>query len=170
MSPYNISFFGRIRGMINYTKKWWLLGCYRRAERIHSTRGSNTGSPVLLSQKFFIEGNSEDWKGLANKFNPYVRFRFSHFIQWKPEYSEEQLRVKRNNYHDIYEVCVSEGYITKHEGTGWPTVSNKQAYTIRGFPLGYFQGLLSQYDKVTTTLITLMGLLISFIVGALFGK
>ena len=107
--------------MTLYTKKWWLLGCHRRAERIHSTRGSNTGVPVLISQDFFIKGNPQnpEWlKGLANKYNPYVRFRLSYLLCWKCEYDKEKLKIKTNEYWDIYEVCVQEGYISKHKKQG----------------------------------------------------
>jgi|GEM_PF-3119785 len=133
--------------MINYTKKWWLLGCHRRAERLYSTNGSNDGHRVLISQQLFIDGHAEH-KGLIHKYNPLVRFRFSHLIFWRKEYNEYQLKVKRNTYNHIYEVCIKEGYITKDEGTGFPTVANGKAYNIHGFPLGYFTGLFSTYDKV----------------------
>lgn len=155
--------------MINYTKKWWLLGCLRRAEKIHSTRGSNTGDRVLISQAFFIKGDTE-WPGLAHKYNPYVRFRLSRLIFWKKEYDEFKIKEKINEYNDIYEVCFQEGYIGKDQHTNFPSVSTSSAYRIRGFPLGYFQGLFSEYEKVTTTLITIIGLIISFLVGTFVGR
>lgn len=139
--------------MINYTKKWWLLGCHRRAEKIYSTRGSNDGNLVLISQTLFIDGKDRD-KGLIHKYNQFVRFRFSHLIFWKKEYNEEQLKIKRNTYNYIYRICELEGYITKDKGgqgeviMDFPTVSNAKAYNISGFPLGYFQGLFATYDKV----------------------
>jgi len=180
--------FGMIKNMINYTKKWWLLGCHRRAERIHSTRGSADGKPVLLSQEFFITGNIDKepvdkWYGLANKYPGkvsgekkyrYVRFRLSWLKFWEKEYDEEKLKVMKNNYWNIYETCVKEGYITKTQGVKivdgkniimeFPTTCNPKSYNIRGFPLGYFQGLFLTYDKVWIAI----GALIIAIIGSTF--
>lgn len=159
--------------MVNYTKKWWLLGCLRRAEKIHSTRGSNTGRPVLISQDFFIEGDAE-WPGLAHKYSPYPRFRLERiFAFWKKEYGHFKLKEKINEYNDIYRVCLEEGYIKKEKITRkdpsgsdvmleFPTVSNQKAYRIRGFPLGYLQGLLSGYPKVASAAVTIAVALIGF--------
>ncbi len=165
-TPYNL-ISGKIWVMaVNYTKKWWLLGCHRRAERLYSTRGSNDGTRVLISQNLFINGHKEH-AGLIHKYNPFVRFRFSYLIFWRNEYSEEQLKVKRQAYHTIYEVCVQEGYITKEkvqqpngEVLEFPTVANPKAYNIAGFP-GYLQGLFTTYDKVSLAIgafiVALMG-------------
>ena len=50
--------------MINYTKKWWLLGCLRRAIAIHTNISSieeiSAGQKIVLSQQFFITGNSPE--------------------------------------------------------------------------------------------------------------
>lgn len=150
--------------MINYTKKWWLLGCHGRAERLYSTRGSNDGNRVLISQSLFIDGYGED-KGLIHKSNAFARVRFSKLIFWKEEYSAEQLKVKRHTYNHIYEVCVREGYITKEKvkrieygkeiEVQYPTVSNPKAYNIRGFPFGFFNGLAKTYDKVTLAIVSI---------------
>lgn len=141
-----------IRGMINYTKKWWLLGCHRRAERFFSTNGSNDGGRVLLSPDLFIDGNGVEHKGLKHKYNSFVRFRLSHLIFWKKEYSEEQLKMKRHEYYELYNICAGEKYITaekveKVNDVSYPTVSNPKAYNIGGFPIGYFQGLFKTYNK-----------------------
>lgn len=153
--------FGIIRAMINYTKKWWLLGCHRRAERHISTTGSNDGGRVLISQDYFINGLGEH-KGLINKFSPYVRFRLSWFLFWEKEYSDAKLKIKRHAYNDLYEVCVREGYISKEkvEVTEFPTVANDKAYNISGFPFGYLQGLFQTYDKVWWAVITIVVALI----------
>lgn len=156
--------------MINYTKKWWLLGCHRRAEKRYSIRGSNDGRPVLISQTQFIKGDSEVL-GLAHKQCVFTRFRFSRIFKfWEKEYSQEKLKRKINDYWDIYEACRKEDYISNHEKTGYPTVSNDKAYRIRGFFPGYFEGLFTEYPKVTTTIITIVGLLISFYLGVFVGK
>lgn len=151
--------------MINYTKKWWLLGCHRRAEKKISTTGSNNGRPVLLAQKLFIEGNIEgggEWKGLISKDCTYAGFFSSFLFRWGNEYNEEKQKRKRNEYYYIYEICREEGYISTHKETRFPTVTNSKANRMKGFPLGYFQGLLSDYDKVW---IAIGGLIGSFIAG-----
>ena len=165
---------GIIGEMINYTKKWWLLGCHRRAERFYSvTRNTRR---TLIDQVAFIEGYTEGnkiYKGLMHKYNPFVRFRLSHIIWWKKEYGEEELRIKRNTYHDIYEVCMREGYIVreKHKQdekeVEFPTTSNPKAYNIRGFPLGYFQGLGKTHDKVW---FAIGAIIVALIGSSLFNK
>lgn len=174
----NKGLFAIFRKMVNYTKKWWLLGCLRRAEKIHSTTGSATGHRVLVSQKFFIEGNTE-WLGLAHKSSPYTQLRFSRiFLFWKKEYSAYKLKTRINDYNDIYEVCFRDGYIIKEKDTNFPSVSTPKAYKIRGFPLGYFHGLFEEYDKVWIHIITIfialtvaiIGLIDSFFARIFVGK
>lgn len=157
--------------MINYTKKWWLLGCFRRAMRKHSIGGSNEGKRVLLSQDFFIKGDN-GWRGLANKYNKYVIFRPSWLLFWKKEFSEKRLRTNRYNYDELYEVCVREGFIGKETGSDgreWPTVATSFANRIRGFPLGYFNGLFEEYPRVITAIgsfiLALIGMIGAFIAG-----
>src|SRR3989344_52528 len=104
--------YGTTQKMINYTKKWWLLGCHRRAERLYSTNGSNDGTRVLVSPGLFIDGNGAEHKGLKHKYNRLVRFRLSHLIFWKKEYGEERLKMKRHEYYELYNICVGEKYIT----------------------------------------------------------
>jgi hypothetical protein len=138
--------------MINYTKKWWLLGCHRRAERLYSINGSNDGKRVLISPGLFIDGNGAEHKGLKHKYSPLVRFRFSHLIFWKREYNEEQLKIKRHAYYELYNICAGEKYITPektnpNDEISYPTVSNPKAYNISGFPIGYFQGLFRTYNN-----------------------
>ena len=151
--------------MINYTKKWWLLGCHARAEEIYSTRGSNDGSRVVISQHLFINGDDKENKGLIHKYSPFVRLRFAKLLFWKEEYNEEQLKKKRFTYNRIYDVCVIEGYIRKekvkkvisgeeHEFE-IPTTANPKAYNIQGFP-GYFNGLAKTYDKVAIAVISVL--------------
>ena len=160
--------YGTIQNMINYTKKWWLLGCHYRAERVCSTKGSNDGNRVLVSKNLFIEGDTIGNKGLIHKYNSYVRFRFSYLIFWKKEYNEVQLKLKRFTYNNVYDICKKEGYITTDQGKqgdnliDFPTVINPKAYNIRGFPLGYFQGLAKNYDK--------MWLAVGAIIVALIGS
>ncbi len=167
--------------MINYTRKWWLLGCLRRAIREHSTTGSNTGRRVLLSQIFFIESDElhkNEWPGLASKHNKYIRFRPSWILFWKKEYSEKKLKRNIYNYHELYEVCVREGYIgreTASDAREWPTIATAEANNIQGFPFGYFQGLFKEYDRVWIALGTIIGALLglvgSFVAGGyLLGK
>ena len=48
---------GILARMVNYTKKWWLLGCHYRAELLYSTNGTNDGNPVRISRALFIIGN-----------------------------------------------------------------------------------------------------------------
>lgn len=155
--------------MINYTRKWWFLRCLRKAEKIHSTRGSADGNRILLSQRFFIQGNiphsTDPWNGLANKFNRYVWFRPSWILWWKKEYPKKKLAKKVNDYNDIYEVCFQEGYIRKDENTGYPTVSTPIAYKIRSFPLGYLQGLLNEYGQVWVVVGAICGMIITFLLG-----
>ncbi len=154
-----------IKGMINYTKIWWLLGCHQRAEKLHSLDMS--GNRVLVSQSLFIKGKPDDpnWtKGLIHKYNRYVRFRLSYLKFWEKEYSEERLSINRQLYNAIYEVCVQEEYITKVPENNWPTTINPKAYNIRGFPLGYFNGLAKTYDKVTLAI----GAFIIALIGSSF--
>ena len=158
-----------IRGMINYTKKWWLLGCHRRAERLYSTNGSNDGTRVLVSPGLFIDGNGAEHKGLKHKYNRLVRFRLSHLIFWKKEYGEERLKMKRHEYYELYNICVGEKYITAEKispdnNISYPTVSNPKAYNISGFPMGYFQGLFKTYNKFWFAI----GALIIAIIGSSF--
>lgn len=167
------NFFAIIRRMINYTKKWWLLGCFRRAMRIHSTTGSNTGRRVLLSQLLFIEGD-QNWPGLANKFNKYIRFRPSWLWFWKKEFNETKLKRNRYNYHELYEVCVKEGYIGREkgvDGNDWPTIATPKAHRISGL-LGYFNGLIEEYPRVWLAvgalILALIGLIGSFLAGTTY--
>jgi len=157
--------------MINYTNKWWLLRCLRRAEKIHSTRGSADGNRVLLSQRFFIQGNTQPdhWNGLANKYNKYVWFRLSWLLWWKKEYGEKKLKEKVNNYNDIYEVCIDQGFINSDKIMGYPTVSTSKAYNIRSFPFGYFQGFLEEYNQVWLAVGAICGMVITFLLGTIFG-
>ena len=162
---------GIISKMINYTKKWWLLGCHRRAEKFYSVTRNSSRS--LIAENFFIEGGKEgdkNYKGLIHKYNPFIRFRLSHLIFWEKEYSEEQLRVKKHIYYNLYEICVKEGYITKekHKKDGkeveYPTVANDKAYNISGFFPGYFSGLFLTYNKVWIAI----GALIVALIGSRF--
>ncbi|MBI3251507.1 MAG: hypothetical protein HYZ62_01190 [Candidatus Andersenbacteria bacterium] len=159
--------------MVFYTKKWWLLGCHARAERKHSTNGSHDGSMVFISKDFFMNGRGE-YNGLMHKYNPYVRFRPSHLIFWKKEFSDERLKINKYVYNEIYKVCLEHGYITVEkgdDGNNYPTVSNAKAYGIRGFPLGYFQGLGKNYDKVWFAIgAILVALIGSSMVANVFSK
>ena len=164
---HKVGVFGRIRDMSDYIRKWQLLRSLRKAERIHSTKGSATGRRVLVSQILFIEGEN-GWKGLANKFNPYISFRLSHLIWWEKEYSKDKRKSMKNDYHDIYEVCTRDEYIVKDELTGFPSVSTPKAYRMRSFPLGFFQGLFEEHDIVLNKVWIFIGLIISFFAGAYF--
>src|SRR3989338_4538855 len=169
MTPHNIiEKSGIIDRMINYTKKWWLLGCHRRAEKKISLAGSNNGRPVLLAQKLFIEGNIKEggeWRGLIDNYCDYVGFFTYNLVRRWSRYNEEKENIRRNEYWYIYEICREEGYISTHKETGFPTVTNSKASKIKSFPFGYFEGFLGQYPKLTTTAITIAGLIISFILG-----
>ena len=162
--------YGTTQDMINYTKKWWLLGCHRRAEKLYSTMGSNDGRPFLISQEQFIKGD-EKVLGLVNKRCPFVRFRPSKIKFWEKEFCEEKLRRKTNDYWDIYEACVDEKFIKPHKETGYPTVSSSKAYNIRG-PFGWVQGFAKSHDKLWIAFVALMVSIIgsSLITGLVIEK
>ena len=69
-------------------------------------------------------------------------------------------------------MCVKEGFIGKDkggDGNDWPTITTSEANKIRGVPLGYFNGLLSEYHRVWIAIgaliLALIGLIGSFYAG-----
>ncbi len=124
------------------------------------------GRKVVLSPSFFITGNDpngpDPWNGLANKFNKYARIRFSR-LNGK-EYSEAELKKKMHEYNELFETLVQERFIKfvpGDDGTLRPSTNTLRANRIRGFPLGYLQGLLMRYDRTWLS----AGAILAFLIG-----
>jgi hypothetical protein len=157
-----------MQNMILFIKKWWLLENLRKEINRHSgfqtLEEVSSGRKVLISRHFFIAGNKEksQYPGLAEKS----------FWWWKKKYkySEDELKKRIQEYNDIFEVCIKEGFIEIIEGEKsgqkieLPSVATPKAYEISGW-FGLFEGILEKYKSVWTMIFLPI---VTFVLGLIF--
>ncbi len=145
---------------MRFIKKWWFLESLRKEINRHSSFQSiedlSMMRQVLLSPYFFISNDprkkNPTYPGLAYKS---VR-RFRWVLPWRFFYNQNKLKKRIQEYNDILNICVKEGYIEMTEteekdGTKMkmPSVATPMADKISGF-LGLMQGILERYNSVWT--------------------
>lgn len=161
-------FFDIIRNMRLFIKKWWLLENLRKEISRHSGYQSieelSAGRKVLVSQQFFISGRKDlpEFPGLAEKS----------FWMWRnKKYNEKELKQRIQEYNDICEVCIKEGLIEISQTVKGPMLSctTPSADKISGW-FGLLEGLLSQFNRVWTLIITVLTTIISSkIISSIWG-
>ncbi len=141
--------------MWRFIKKWWILENLREKIAFHTVQQPieklSYGGKVLLTQDFFIKGTDQHL-GIASKS---VR-RFSWILWWRKKENTEKLKKRIQEYNEIFEICVKEGYIEiQYMGDGiqqMPSTATPLADNINGW-FGLLQAILKNYYLAWTIII-----------------
>jgi hypothetical protein len=159
--------------MWKFIKKWWFLKHLSKEIAKHtciaSVENLSRGNAVLLSQQFFIVGTKE-YPGLAMK----SIHRFSWILRWRIKYNEKTLKKRIQEYNDIFNVCVEEGYIIMKEVNKYgilvkekmPSTATSKYDKINGI-MGLFNAILKEYDSVWKNILLPI---ITFVLGIVWSS
>jgi len=156
---------GSIRDMKLFIKRWWLLEKLRKEIKIHSSfqpvEDLASGKAVLLSSQFFLANDP------SKKHPEHPGLVYKSVFGKLKKGNEKKLKRRIQEYNDIFEVCVKEGYIEmiKTVKGAMPSTATPKAHSISGW-FGLLQGILSKYSYVWIIIWTL----IITIIGSAFGK
>lgn len=158
----NKGFFGRIRDMIRFYKKWWFLRELRKESKNHSKEHPVDfflqNNKIIIERAAFLKQVSAQWMRM-----------FYNFLWWSEKFDEEKMKEVMNDFNSIIDSCISEDHwldvVLNPDGRPFIRTNPKSEDILGWSDLA--QGLLSKYDSLWVKIFVPI---ITFIIGIVWSK